>query len=161
MSNISPVRKQIVVDAPQERAFRVFTEGLDRWWPREYKIGKAPMAKAILEERAGGRWYEKGDDGSECEWGRVLTWEPPRKLVLAWQVSAQWQFDPGLVSEVEVTFTAQGPTQTLVELEHRNFEGYGDAAAATRDLMNQGWLGIMEGYKAVVAGQAPQPQSQC
>lgn len=150
--SISPILKQIVVEAPQERAFRVFTEGLDRWWPREHHIGKVPMAKAVLEERAGGRWYEQGEDGSECDWGRVLVWEPPRKLVLAWQISASWQFDPSLITEVEVTFTAQGPKQTLVVLEHRNLDRYGEAAAALRGMLEPGWVGTLETYKTVAQG---------
>ena len=135
MSNksVQPVRKQMVVEAPQERAFRVFTENIDRWWPRQHKIGKADMKAAVLEPRENGRWYEVGVDGSECTWGKVLAWEPPRRLVLAWQISAQWQYDAALVTEVEVTFTPEGPQRTRVELEHRNLERHGDGWEQMRD----------------------------
>lgn len=148
--NISPVRKQITVDAPQERAFRVFTQNIGRWWPREYHIGGSDMQDAVIEPRADGRWYEVGVDGTQCDWGRVLVWEPPHRLVLTWQITARWAFDPTFATEVEVRFTAQGAARTLVELEHRHLERYGDAAAATRDTMDSGWPGIMQRYADVV-----------
>jgi uncharacterized protein YndB with AHSA1/START domain len=104
----APVRKSILVKAPPQRAFEVFTSGIGRWWPPSHHIGKAELQDAIIEPRAGGRWYERGVDGSECEWGRVLAWEPPQRVVLAWQLSADWEFDPSLVTEVEVRFTPEG-----------------------------------------------------
>ncbi len=147
MSNksVQPVRKQIVVEAPQERAFRVFTENLDSWWPRGHHIGKAEMKSAVLEPRADGRWYEVGVDGSECNWGRVLAWEPPRRVVLSWQISAQWQFDPSLITEVEVTFTPEGPQRTRVDLEHRHLERFGDSAEGARTSFDSpgGWSGLL------------------
>ena len=111
----------ITVGVPIARAFRVFTEGFNTWWPREYHIGQAEMAEAILEPRQGGRWYERCVDGSECDWGRVLAWEPPHRLVVTWQISGEWQYDPDLqhASEIEVRFTADGPERTVVDLEHR------------------------------------------
>lgn len=144
----APIRKQITVDAPQERAFRVFTANMSAWWPRAHHIGKAPMVRVGLEERVGGRWYEIGEDGSECDWGKVLAWEPPRKLVLAWQISAQWQFDPELITEVSVTFTVEGPKRTRVELEHRGLERYGAAAAALREQLAPGWEATLPLYAA-------------
>src|SRR2546427_8044055 len=118
---IPAIHGTITIDVPIERAFRVFTTSFDTWWPREYHIGQTDMAEAILEPREGGRWYERGVDGSECDWGRVLAWEPPHRLVVTWQINGQWQYDPdpGHASEVEVRFTADGPGQTTVELEHR------------------------------------------
>ncbi|HWZ89662.1 MAG TPA: SRPBCC family protein [Polyangiaceae bacterium] len=155
MSRVEPIRKQIIVNASQERAFRVFTAGIDRWWPREHHIGKSPLKRAVLEQQAGGRWYSVSEDGSECEVGKVLSWEPPVRLLLAWQLTADWQFDPAFVTEVEVTFTAQGPNQTRVELEHRDLERYGDRAVAVRNSIDSagGWNKIMERF-AETAQQA-------
>ena len=148
MSRIEPVKKQIIVNASQERAFAVFTAGIDRWWPRQHHIGKSPLKCAVLEQRAGGRWYSVSEDGSECEVGKVLSWEPPGRLLLAWQITADWQYDPAFVTEVEVTFTAQGPNRTHVELEHRGLERYGDRAAAFRNSVDSagGWPKIVEQF---------------
>jgi len=126
---MSSIKKQITVATSQERAFRVFTDGIDRWWPREHHIGASPMERAIIEPFAGGRWYSRCQDGSEVNVGRVLTWEPPAHLVLTWQITADWRFDPDFVTEVEVSFIAEGPRSTRVELEHRHLERYGEAAA--------------------------------
>jgi uncharacterized protein YndB with AHSA1/START domain len=111
----------ITVAVPVEEAFRVFTASFDTWWPREFHIGRPAMAEAVLEPRVGGRWYERGVDGSECDWGRVLAWEPPHRLVVTWQINGDWQYDPDpeRASEVEVRFTPDGLERTLVELEHR------------------------------------------
>jgi uncharacterized protein YndB with AHSA1/START domain len=145
MSQVPPIRKQVLVEASQEHAFRVFTDGLDRWWPREHHIGKAPMKRAVMEPRAGGRWYEIGDDGSECNWGRVLIWEPPQRVVLAWQITAQWQYDASFVTELEVTFSAEAARRTMVVLEHRNLERYGEVAVEFRKMLDTegGWTRTM------------------
>ncbi len=82
-----PVRKSVTVKASAEHAFRVFTNGIDSWWPRSHHIGNSPMRKAIIEGRRGGRCYSEQTDGSECDWGQVLVWEPPRRFVMAWQIS--------------------------------------------------------------------------
>src|SRR5439155_9526640 len=110
-------------------AFRTFTASFDSWWPREHHIGQADLAEAVLEPGTGGRWYEKGVDGSECEWGRVLAWEPPHRVVLAWHIGGDWQYHPDQFSEVEVRFTAEGPDATRVELEHRLLERHGESGA--------------------------------
>src|ERR1035438_4720289 len=101
---IEPVRKEVLVNASQERAFQVFTQGIDKWWPRQHHIGKSPLKKAILEGMPNGRWYATHEDGSETGTGKVLVWEPPQRLILAWQLNAKWQFDPEFVTEIEVTF---------------------------------------------------------
>jgi uncharacterized protein YndB with AHSA1/START domain len=148
MSRVEPVRKQVVVDTSPERAFQVFTAGIDRWWPREHHIGKSPLKRAVLEQRPGGRWYSVSEDGSECEVGKVLTWDPPRRLVLAWQINASWQYDPSFLTEVEVTFAAEGPKRTRVELEHRNLERYGIAAQELRKSIDsqEGWGMTLESF---------------
>ena len=145
---VAPIRKQIIVDVPQERAFRVFTENIDVWWPRDHHIGKAALKEAVLEPRENGRWFERGEDGSECDWGKVLVWEPPRKLVLAWQINGAWQYDAGFVTELEVRFTPDGAKRTVVDLEHRDLERFGEGAQHTRDMMDEGWEGSLELYRS-------------
>jgi uncharacterized protein YndB with AHSA1/START domain len=139
---MDPVRKEIVVEAPVERAFRVFTERFDAWWPRDHHILQAPLAKAVMESGVGGRWYEVGTDGSQCDWGKVLVWDPPKRLVLAWQLNGDWNYDPDLVTELEIRFTPLGDMKTRVELEHRNLERIGEKAAPTRAALDsgEGWI---------------------
>jgi len=128
------VRKVMNVKAPPPVAWRVFTEKMSTWWPLEnYKIGKAKAVEAVIEPRVGGRWYERGDDGSTCDWGRVLVWEPNSRLVLTWDISADWQYDPKLNTEIEVRFIPEGKDETRVELEHRRLDRYG----ARRDEMRR------------------------
>ena len=127
------VRKSITVKASVEHAFQVFTEGFDTWWPRGHHIGTAPLKKAIIEGRVGGRCYSEQIDGTECPWGSVLAWEPHTRLVLEWGVNADWQYDPELKTEIEVRFIAQGERTTRVELEHRRLDRYG----ARRDEMRR------------------------
>lgn len=146
----APVRKSITVDAPVEKAFAVFTEGFGRWWPGSYSIGKSALKTAIMEPRAGGRWYEIGEDGAECNWGEVLEWEPPSRLLLAWRIRGDWQYDSALLTEVEIKFIPLGENSTRVELEHRRLENMGEAAEATRETFESGWGGILEGYARVV-----------
>jgi uncharacterized protein YndB with AHSA1/START domain len=148
----SVVRHAITLDASQEQAFATFTSGHDRWWPREFHIGGAEMAEAVMEGREGGRWYERDVDGSECEWGRVLVWEPPSRLVLAWQITGEWAYDRDLLTEVEVRFVAEGADRTRVELEHRLLDAYGDDMEQMHDTFDSGWPGILEGFAAAAAG---------
>jgi uncharacterized protein YndB with AHSA1/START domain len=150
---VAAVRKELVVEAPQERAFRVFTEGIHRWWPKGHHIGKAELQEAVLEPRAGGRWYERGVDGSECLWGKVLVYEPPRRLVLAWQINAQWQYDETFSTEVEVRFTSEGPKRTRVELEHRDLERFGAQQEEIRKAFESGggWTGILAEFQKAAA----------
>jgi uncharacterized protein YndB with AHSA1/START domain len=142
------VRREITVNASVERAFDVFTAKFDTWWPRGHHIGKAEMKEAILEPRAGGRWYERGVDGSECLWGHVLAWEPPHRLIVSWHLDGAFTFDPdpAHASEVEVRFVATGPKTTQVTLEHRNLERHGASAAALRDGISGegGWAGLLK-----------------
>lgn len=121
------VQRSVTVKAGLERAFNVFTESFDTWWPRSHHIGKKPLQKAVIESRAGGRCYGREADGNECQWGTVTAWEPPSRLVIAWQIDPSWQFDPDLshASEVEVRFTAEAGGMTRVDLEHRHLERHG------------------------------------
>jgi uncharacterized protein YndB with AHSA1/START domain len=120
------LRKVASVKAPQDVAWRMFTERMGIWWPlATHKIGKAKAVGVVIEPRVGGRWYERGDDGSTCDWGRVLSWEPHSRLVLSWEISADWQYDPKLKTEVEVRFIPEGKDGTRVELEHRHLDRYG------------------------------------
>ena len=120
------VSKSIDVQAAQPVAWRVFTEKMGIWWPLTvYKIGKAEAVDAIVEPHPGGRWYERGDDGSICQWGSVLAWEPPSRLVLSWDISANWQYDPAVRTEIEIRFIPTGNNTTRVELEHRLLDRYG------------------------------------
>jgi uncharacterized protein YndB with AHSA1/START domain len=148
MTTATAVRHSITVAAPQERAFTTFTQGMSSWWPRTHKIGSAELAEAVIEEREGGRWYERDVDGSECDWGKVLVWEPPTRLVLAWQISGEWAYDADLMTEVEVSFVAEGPDRTRVELEHRGLDAYGDRAAEMRETFDgpNAWRGILEEF---------------
>lgn len=152
------VRRSVTVEVGRERAFAVFTDGLDSWWTRSHHIGAAEMEVAVLEPREGGRWYEKGVDGSECDWGHVLTWDPPRRLVLAWQINGRWQYDPALVTEVEVTFTEKSATRTRVDLEHRHLDRMGPAADQVRRVFESpdGWPGLLRRFteRAGAAGRS-------
>ncbi len=117
MTTATAVHHSITVAAPQARAFTTFTQGMSSWWPRSHKIGKAQLAEAIIEGREGGRWYERDVDGAECDWGKVLVWEPPARIVLAWQLSGEWAYDADLMTELEVAFVSVGPDETRVELD--------------------------------------------
>jgi uncharacterized protein YndB with AHSA1/START domain len=130
------VRHQIVVQAPIERAFQVFTEDFGSFKPREHNLLDADIAETVFEPRAGGHLYDRGVDGSECRWARVLAYEPPERVVFSWDISPQWQIETDLdkTSEVEVRFVSETPERTRVELEHRNLDRHGDA-----------WQGVREG----------------
>lgn len=154
----APVRKTLIVRASPETAFRVFTADFDRWWPRSHHIGKTPMVRAVIEPRAGGRWYEIGDDGQECDWGDVLAWEPPApdgeggRLLLAWRLDPEWGFDPNLLTEVEVRFTPTGGGHTRIDFEHRGFERMGARGEVARGRVDSpnGWTAILAKFKSSI-----------
>ena len=148
------VRRSITVEASQQHAFDVFTEGMSRWWPLDtHHIGTAEPNAAVIEPRAGGRWFERAADGSECDWGRVLQWQPPDRVVFAWHLDPDWKFDPdpARATEVEVRFIAQGE-KTRVELEHRGFERLADRADEVREAVGGpgGWSGLLERFAEAV-----------
>ena len=139
------VVRSVSVPLPQARTFELFTARMTEFWPKEHSIGSSELAEVVLEPRAGGRWFERGVDGSECSWGRVAAWDPPREVVLLWQIGADWQFDPEFSTEVEVRFTEQPGDRTLVELRHRNLQRYGDKAEEMRAIFDdpKGWAGTL------------------
>jgi uncharacterized protein YndB with AHSA1/START domain len=150
----APVRRSVIVRASPAHAFAVFTGRMTRWWRPDHHIGTSPLKEVVLEPRVGGRWYEIGEDGSTCQWGTVLAWEPPARLLLAWQLDADWKYDPHFVTELEVRFLPEGDG-TRVELEHRNLERFGDKAEAIRKSLGSpdGWTGALELF-AAEAGRA-------
>jgi uncharacterized protein YndB with AHSA1/START domain len=150
----APVRKTISVNVGAERAFHVFTEEFDTWWPRTHHIGKVPMKRAILEGRVGGRCYTEQTDGTACDWGTVLVWDPPHRVVLAWQIDGKWQYEPDLAkaSEVEVRFTTEPGGSTRVDLEHRHLSRHGADASAIRTAIDSpnGWSTLLQLFAARV-----------
>lgn len=149
---IEPVRHEVVVELDAAEAFKLFAEGYDTWWPREHHIGDEEMATAVIEPRQGGRVFEIGVSGSECNWGTVLVWDPPRRLVVGWQLNGRWEYDPDIdhASEYEVTFTPLGDGGTSVRLEHRHFERHGDDGRGIQMAVDgpNGWPGLLKIYAA-------------
>jgi uncharacterized protein YndB with AHSA1/START domain len=133
----------IVVEAPIERAFSVFTDDFGSFKPPDHNLLDVEIAETVFESRVGGNIYDRGVDGSECRWARVLAYEPPNRVVFSWDISAQWQIETDLdkTSEVEVRFIAESPDRTRVELEHRNLDRHGEGWEAERDAVggDQGW----------------------
>ena len=154
-ATMDTVQKSITVDVSQERAFEVFTSGMTSWWPlATHHIGERDPNEVVIEPRAGGRWFERAADGSECDWGRIVAWEPPGRVVFGWHLGPEWKFDPdpALATEVEVQFIAETATQTRVELEHRGFEVHGDRADELRIPVagEGGWGGLLERFAAAL-----------
>jgi uncharacterized protein YndB with AHSA1/START domain len=146
---LAPIRKTIRVKAPIAYAFEVFTSGLTRWWPHDHGVGKRPIAKVLMEPRLGGRWLEISKDGTETPVATITHWEPPHRLVLLWQINAQWKPDLAMKSEVDVRFTADGPNATNVELVHHKFETMGaEAGASMRRDVDRGWPGLIARFAA-------------
>jgi uncharacterized protein YndB with AHSA1/START domain len=129
------VRAHTVVDVPIERAFALLTEQFDSIKPREHNMLGVDIAESVFEPHEGGRIYDRGVDGSECQWARVLAYEPPNRIVFSWDISPQWQIEPDhdKTSEVEVRFISETPDRTRVELEHRNLDRHGDGWESERD----------------------------
>ena len=147
------VRRQIVVEAPIERAFTVFTERFGDFKPPEHNLLAVAIAETVFEPKVGGHIYDRGVDGSECRWARVLAYEPPNRVVFSWDISPQWQIeaDPDNTSEVEVTFIAETPQRTRVELEHRHLDRHGPGWQAVSDGIahDQGWSLYLARYAAL------------
>jgi uncharacterized protein YndB with AHSA1/START domain len=151
------VRRTITVAAPRQRAFDVFTTGMTDWWLRDsHHIGEQPPEAVVIEPQAGGRWFERAPDGTECDWGRVLEWDPPARVLLAWHLGPQFNYDPDPAksTELEVRFLAEGPATTRVELVHHGFEVHGPAGEELSKVVGgpEGWNGLLQLYVAAAEG---------
>lgn len=153
---IPPITGSVTVAVPITQAFELFTRKVNSWWPHEFHIGQAEVDEVILEPQVGGRWYERGVDGSECDWGRVRAWDPPDRVLFTWQINGMWQFDPEPehASEIEARFRADGPDQTVVEVEHRFFDRL-VGGQDIRDAINGGggWALLLDSFAKTVADQ--------
>jgi hypothetical protein len=147
----APIRRTLKVRASQQKAFDTFVAGMGGWWMKSHTLLGSPQQDVVIEPRAGGRWYEIGEDGSEMNWGKVLAWEAPDRVVLAWQLNAQWTYDPDFETTVEVRFTPDGD-HTIVEFEHRDLERFGEKAdEICRDDatgIGGGWTALLAGYQS-------------
>ena len=156
-TEVAVIRKQVVVNAPAEQAFRVFTERFGDFKPPEHNLLAAAITETVFEAHVGGHIYDRAVDGSECRWARILAYEPPARVVFTWDISPQWQVetDPELTSEVEVWFVAEGPDRTRVELEHRHLDRHGPGWQSVRDSIDgdQGWPLYLARYAALIEGR--------
>jgi uncharacterized protein YndB with AHSA1/START domain len=145
------VTTQTVVDAPIDHAFRVFTEGIGSWWDPGHHILEAELAEMVFEPRVGGHIIDRGTDGSECRWARVLAYEPPHRVCFSWDINLRWELetDPAKASDIEVTFTEEGPDRTRVVLTHRHLDRHGEGWEAMRDAVGSGWT--LEPFAEVAA----------
>lgn len=154
---VPAVHQEVMVSASPERAFEVFTAGFGTWWPKTHTIMTAPVAEAVIESHQGGRCYDRGTDGTICEWGQVLEFTPPHRLVLAWQINGQWQYEPDIqqASRVTITFTPEGG-RTRVTLIHDEFDRHGPTGADVAAGVGSpnGWAGALRLFStAAVEGQ--------
>lgn len=145
----------VTVEAPRERAFEVFVGRIDEWWPRPYRLGEGERVALWIEPRVGGVWRERTSDGAECNWGRVLAWEPPSRLVLSWEIPVDFSPnpDPDRASRVEVEFAESGTSQTTVRLVHSEFQKHGEGWESVRAMVTEeaGWPGILKTYAALAS----------
>ena len=157
-TTLPAVVRSVTVNAAIERAFSVFTESFAAWWPAAHHINPNGYEAAYIEPREGGRWYERGPDGTECDWGQVIEWDPPNRVLLTWQLNGEFEYDadPGRASEVEVRFTAEGPSTTRVEIVHSKFErAVGSARLAEGVGGPAGWSGLLGRYAVLIEGREP------
>jgi uncharacterized protein YndB with AHSA1/START domain len=149
----APVKKTRTVATTPERAFAVFTAGFNLWWPRTHSTGEAPLKTAVIEPRKGGRWYGLLENGTEAEWGDVLAWQPPTRLLLAWRINAEWTYDRNLLTEVEVVFAPEGEGATRINFEHRLLENMGAQGEGARAAFDSegGWSGLLQLFAAEAA----------
>jgi uncharacterized protein YndB with AHSA1/START domain len=151
------VRRQVIVNASIEQAFAVFTDRFGDFKPPEHNLLQVPIAETVFEPRVGGHIYDQGADGRQCRWARILAYDPPTRVVFSWDIGATWQIesDPDNASEVEVTFTAESPTRTRVDLEHRHIDRHGPGWESVRDGIanDQGWPLYLDRYAALFTGE--------
>jgi uncharacterized protein YndB with AHSA1/START domain len=146
------VRREVVVDAPIEKAFSTFVERFDEIKSKDHNLLASPIARTQFDTRVGGNIYDIGEDGSECRWARVLAYEPPARVVFSWDISPHWQIetDPGRCSEVEVTFTAEADSRTRVVLEHRHIDRHGEGWEGLRYGVDEGWQLYLANYTGLI-----------
>jgi uncharacterized protein YndB with AHSA1/START domain len=143
--NLTSIKKELTVAASQKTAFDVFTQQISLWWPNTHHIGSTPMTGMVIEPFIGGRWYTTHEDGAEMLNGKVLDWQPNGLLVLAWQLTAEYEFNPELITEVEVQFIPEGSKKTRIKFEHKNMQRLNNAESVKG--MNAGWGDILMLYK--------------
>ena len=155
-SDATSVSTVVEVDAPIDRAFHVFTVGIGSWWDTDKHILQAPLAEMVFEPFVGGHIIDRGTDGSECRWARVLAYEPPRRVCFSWDINTSWQLepDPDRTSEVEIVFTALTPQRTRVELTHRHLDRHGPGWEGMRDAVSRGWS--LAGFAGYLARSQPE-----
>ena len=148
IETVEAIKRDIVVNIGRERAFEIFTAEMTSWWPSAHHIGETPIARVIIEPRAGGRWYTVHEDGSETYTGFVVVWDPPGRFVVTWQIGSDWKYHDDLVTTVDVRFDEDAPGRTRVRLEHRDLEAFGAGAAAMRETFEQpgAWTGTLAAY---------------
>lgn len=152
---IAPVRAQVEVRQPPEQAFALFTGHMGEWW-REGTPGDNPMVAITLEPFPGGRWFETDAAGAETQWGKIVEWEPPARVLLIWEMNARFKYDPAVVTEIEITFTRTAAGGTRVDLEHRKLEAYGADAERLAGSISQGWPKQLAGFVQFANEERPQ-----
>jgi uncharacterized protein YndB with AHSA1/START domain len=149
------ITRTLQINVPIEKAFQVFTQGMAMWWPPTHHIAKQPFTEIVVEPRIGGRWFERDAEGAECDWGRVLVWEPPKRLIVSWNLQSDWKFDPdlGRASEVALEFISEGPEKTRLEFEHRRIERHGADYERVRAGVDSpgGWTMVLAQYATAIA----------
>ena len=154
-STAAPVRVSIVVEAPVQRAFEVFTQEMKSWWPEDHHLIEGEIGEMVFERHAGGRIYDRTADGRECTWARVLAYEPPDRVVFTWDISPAWGIETELerTSEVEVRFIAEADARTRVDLEHRNLERHGEGWEGMYGAVSSpgGWPKTLAAYAGALA----------
>ena len=150
---IPPIRQEVVVGVSREKAFDVFTSRMAEWWIEGHHIGPSQFKQLILEPRRGGRWFERAEDGLETNWGEVLVWDRPARLLLAWRISAEWKFDPDLETTLEIHFEAIDSRSTRLRFEHRDLERLGEGGRATAESMRGGWGELLQRFAQLAALQ--------
>jgi uncharacterized protein YndB with AHSA1/START domain len=143
--SVAPIRRSISVKTAPPRAFELFVRDIGRWWPPAMHIGASPFITVVIEPHTGGRWYQRAEDGAETQWGEVLEWGPPARLLLAWRIGPSFTYDPDLLTRVELTFVPQHGS-TLVTLEHRDLDQFGASAERMAQMLSGGWARPLQGF---------------
>jgi uncharacterized protein YndB with AHSA1/START domain len=152
--SIDPLVRSVEVRTPPEKSFDLFVRNIGQWWTPGKTLGAKPHVDIVIEPFPGGRWYERDSDGNETQWGKVIAYHPPTQLVLGWQITADWVFEPSFLTEVELTFAPIAGGGTLVTLEHRNLERFGRDAARVAEQIGQGWPARLGDYAAYANASA-------